>query len=97
MPQYRTPEAKSTDDLRVSTVTTSFLPIERSAPISVCVYTYSSGILEEAQLQKHFTYTYGYPTIDTLLQTRSSAQAKCTYGEDTLQLKDIEHKKLSLD
>jgi hypothetical protein len=54
-------KAKS-DDLRVSIVTTSFLPIERSAPISVCVYTYSSSILEEAHFQKHFSYTYGYTT-----------------------------------
>jgi len=115
------------DDLRVSTVTTTFLPIERSAPISVCVYTYSSSNLEEAHLQKHSTatYTYGYTTramnlygggsvynsstltatnvcasevplrrrpstIEALLPSRTSAQVKCTYGDDTPRLKDID-------
>jgi hypothetical protein len=50
-------KAKS-DDLRVSKVTTTFLPIERSAPIPVCVYTYSSSNLEEAHLRRHGTTTY---------------------------------------
>jgi len=43
------------DDFRVSTVTTTFLRIEPSAPISVCVYTYGSRNLEEAHMQKHST------------------------------------------
>ena len=34
---------------------TTFLPIEPSAPISVCVYTYGSSNLEEAHMQKHST------------------------------------------
>jgi len=60
--QYREPMAKSRDELWVSTVTTTFLLFERSAPISVCVYTYSSSNLEEAHLRRHSTatYTYGY-------------------------------------
>jgi len=36
-------------------------------------------------------------TIEALLLARTSAQAKCTYGDDTLPLKDIEDEKLSLD
>jgi len=36
-------------------------------------------------------------TIEALLLPRTSAQPKCTYGEDTLQLKDIEDEKLSLN
>jgi len=83
------------DDLRVSTVTTTFLPIERSAPYSVCVYTYSSSNLEEAHLQKHSTANLqllipmedGLPTNEALLLARTSPRAKCTYGEDTLRLK----------
>jgi len=50
------------DDLRVSTVTTTILLFERSAPISVCVYTYSSSNLEEAHWQKHFAANLGYST-----------------------------------
>ena len=46
-------QRRSRDDLRVSTVRTTFLPIERSSPISVCVYTYSSSNLEEAHLWRH--------------------------------------------
>jgi len=38
-----------------------------------------------------------HPTIDALLRPRTSAQAKCTYGEDTLPLKDIWDEKLSPD
>jgi hypothetical protein len=49
------------DDLRVSTVTTSFLPFERSAPIPVCVYKYITSHLAEA--------FYGQPR-DTLLERR---------------------------
>jgi hypothetical protein len=62
--QYREPKVMSRDDLRVSTVTTTFLLSERSAPISVCVYTYSSSNLEAAHLRRHSTanYTYGYTT-----------------------------------
>jgi len=51
------------DNFRVSTVTTPVLPIEPSAPILVCVYTYSSTILEEANLPKHYTYTYGRGSV----------------------------------
>jgi hypothetical protein len=53
--QHREPMAKSRDELRVSTVTTTFLLFERSAPISVFVYTYSSSNVEEAHWQKHST------------------------------------------
>jgi hypothetical protein len=123
--QYREPKAMSRADLRVSTVTTTFLPIERSAPASISVYSYSSSNLEEAHLRKHSTatYTYGYitrvkhaygdrlyykrnpsteedqPMWEALLPPRTSARAKCTYGEDTLalQLKHIDDEKLSLD
>lgn len=107
------------DELQDSTVVTAFLPIERSAHISECVYTYCSSILEEAHLQKNCTYTYGYTTqamntygggslyepstltttnsstskvhtgrrqhtIEPQSPLRTSAQAKCTYGVDTL-------------
>jgi len=37
------------------------------------------------------------PTKDALLLPRTSPRAKCTYGEDTLQLKDIDDEKLSHD
>jgi len=57
-------KAKS-DDLRVSTVTTTILLFERSAPISVCVYTYSSSNLEEAHWQQHFAANLGYITRAT--------------------------------
>jgi hypothetical protein len=69
--QYREPMVKSRDELQGSTVTTIFFLIERSAPISVCVYTYSSSNLEEAHLGGHSTatWTYGY-----------TIRAKHTYG-----------------
>jgi len=51
--QYREPKAKARDDSWVSTVMTTFLLIESSAPTSIGVYTYSSSNLEEADLQKH--------------------------------------------
>ena len=70
------------DDLRVSTVTTTFLPIEQSAPIPICVYTYSSSNLEEAHFQKHST-----ANLRLLIPTEEDpARKKCTYGGDTLRL-----------
>jgi hypothetical protein len=96
---YRNPKAKSRDNLRVSKFTTTFLPIERSAPISVCVYAYSSSILEEAHLLKNLVIATDtllerwisteedLSTNEGLLPPRTSAQAKCTYGEDTLRWK----------
>jgi hypothetical protein len=75
-------KAKSRDDLRVSEVTTTFLPIERSAPVSVCVYTDSSSNLEEARFQKHST-----ANLRLLIPTEEDlARMKCTYGGDTLRL-----------
>jgi len=38
-----------------------------------------------------------HPTNQALLPSRTSAQAKCTYREDTLRLKDTENEKPSLD
>jgi len=73
MPQYWKLEVKSRDDFWFGTVTTSFLPIEQSAPISVCMYTHSSSILEEAHLHKHFTHTYRY-----------TARAKNTYSGESV-------------
>jgi len=98
---HHTPECRniedqgpSRDNLRVSTVTSTFLPIEWSAPISVCVYTYSSSILEEAQLQKHSTANLrllipteeDLSTHEALLLPWTSAQAECTDIDDTLGL-----------
>jgi len=106
---YRNPKAKSRDDLRVSIVTTSFLLFEWSAPIPVCVYTYSSSILEEAHLQKHLVIPTDtllvrwisteedLSTNEALLLPWTSTRAKCTYGEDTLRCKHIEDEKLSFD
>jgi hypothetical protein len=79
--------------------------LERSAPSPVCVYTYSSSNLEEAHLQKHSTANLrllipteeNLPTNEALLPPRTSARAKCTYGEYTVLLKHIEDENLSLD
>jgi len=77
----RTKSAVS-DDLRISTVTTTFLPIEQSAPIPICIYTYSSSNLEEAHFQKHST-----ANLRLLIPTEEYlAQTKCTCGGDTLRL-----------
>ena len=94
MPQYRKPKAKSRDNFRVSTVTTTILLFERSAPIPVCVYTYSSCNLEEAHLQKHSTANLrllitteeDLATNEALLPPQPSAQTKCPYGGDNLRL-----------
>ena len=51
------------DDLWVSTVAITFLPIERSAPLSGCVYTYSSRNLEEAHLQKYVPNNYSVQSV----------------------------------
>jgi hypothetical protein len=48
MRPIREPNAKSRDKLRVSTVTTSFLLIERIPPTSIIVYPDSSRNHEEA-------------------------------------------------
>jgi len=58
------PKAKSTDELQVSTVTTSCLLIEQIPPTSIGVYTDSPSNLEQAQLRRHSTAncTYGYAT-----------------------------------
>jgi hypothetical protein len=47
------------------------LLFERSAPIPVCVYTYSSSNLEEAHLQKHSTANLRLliPTEEDLART----------------------------
>jgi len=92
-------------DFRVSTVTTTLLPIRQSAHISVCVYTYGSSNLEEAHLQKHSTANLqlyisteeDLSTNEALLLPRMSAQAKFTYREDTLRLKHIEEEKPYFD
>jgi len=75
-------KAKS-DEFRVSTVTTTILLIERSAPIPVCLYTYSSSNLEEAHLQKHST-----ANLRLLIPTEEDlARTKCTYRGDTVRIK----------
>ena len=97
---HRTPECRnienqrrSRDDLPVSTVMTTFLPIERSAPISVCMSTHSSTNLEEAHLQKHSTANLWLliPTEEDLstIEAHSGGEAfpqlKRIYGGDTLR------------
>jgi hypothetical protein len=64
MRPIRAPNAKSADELQVSTVTTSFLLLERIPPTSIAMYTDSSSNLEEAHLRRHSTAncTYGYAT-----------------------------------
>jgi hypothetical protein len=69
------------------------------------VYTFSSSNLAEAfygqprdtPLERRIPTEVDQSTIEALLTPRTSRQAKCTYREDTLQLKDIEDEKLSLD
>jgi len=81
MSQYWKPKAKLRDDLWVSTVTTGILPIKQSAPISVCLYTYSSSNLE-AHLQKH-----SMANLRLLIPTEEDlSRTKCTKGADTLRL-----------
>ena len=71
------------DVLRVSTVMTTILLFEGSAPIPVCVYTYSSSNLEEAHLQKH-----SRANLRLLVPTEEDlARTKCTYRGDTLRIK----------
>jgi len=52
------------DDVLVSTVTTTFLLIEWSSPVSVWVYTNGWSNLEDADVHRHSTgnYTYRYAT-----------------------------------
>jgi len=126
--QHRTPKAKARDNFWVSTLASTCLPFEWSAPIPVCVYTYSSSNLTEVfysqprdtllerrrpmendlslnggliapgtSVRANFPYTENPPQFDALLLPWTSARAKCTYGEDTLTLKDSEDEKLSLD
>ena len=76
-----------------------FFQMREVHPISVCVYTYSSRILEEAHLQKHLVIPTDtllergifskedLATNETHLPSWTSAQAKCTYGDDTLRWK----------
>ena len=77
-------QRRSRDDLPVSTVTTTFLPSERSAPISVCVYTYSSSNLEEAHWQKHFAANIGYITRAT-----NTYEGEIVYDWSTLTATNI--------
>ena len=62
-PEWAIPgsKPKSKDDLQVSTVTTTLLPIEQCASTSIGLYTYSSNNLEEHHLHRHSaaTFTYG--------------------------------------
>jgi hypothetical protein len=64
--------------LRVSIVTTTLLLIERSAAISICVYTYTSSNLEEADWRKHSTATYTYAGGSTYERNTPTATNICT-------------------
>jgi len=96
---------KVCSDWHVSTVTTSFLPIDQSAPISVGLYTNSSSSLEETYLQKHcvanlqllISTEKDLPTSEVHLLSGTSAWAKYTWGEDTLPVTHIAVEKLSIN
>jgi hypothetical protein len=90
MRPYREPKAKSWDDLRVSTVTTTFLPIERNThtwiAFYVQLYLWITTRAKHAYGDRQY-YTRNpptqedQPTNEALLPPRTFAWAKCTYGE----------------
>jgi hypothetical protein len=74
------------DDLRVSTVTTTFLPIVQSASTSIGVYTDSSSNLEEAHLRRHSTATYTYGGGSAYERSTLTAANVCTSEVDLQRL-----------
>ena len=83
MLQYRKPKAKSEMFYESEQLRLQSFYFERSAPIPVCVYAYSSSNLEDAHLQKHST-----ANLRLLVRTEEDlTRTKCTYGGATLRMK----------
>lgn len=87
----REEEAKPREYLRVSTVTTTFLLLGISTPISISVYIYSSSNLEEGHGHKHSTANMqihysreAYKWKQTIIKTKPTYRRGSAYEWSTL-------------
>jgi hypothetical protein len=89
LPQYFNSKANLSDAFQLSTVITPILLFERSAPISVCMFTNSSSTLEEAHIQMHSTANLWLLKAPELNLVR----LQCTYSWETLWMKHSDRHK----